>query len=109
MARGYGHRKLYPYVTKKQAKLAPGMVGFVKKNRDELTDQGNKVLSAPGQMTRNQAKKPLREPWRKTQNTGTSSRRVSKYLDAHGGSRGRATKILTQAHAVSFGADPRSK
>ena len=109
MARGYGHRKLYPYVTKKQAQLAPGMTKFVKDNKKELEKQGNQVLSAPGQMTKSQSKKPLSRPWGNTQSKGTSSRRVSKYLDTNGGSRGRAKKILTQAHAVSFGQDPRTK
>lgn len=109
MARGYGHRKLYPYVTKKQQKLAPGMPKFINSNRDELTDQGNRVLNAPGQMAKTQAKGKLATKWGRVQSNGTAARKVAKYIDTNGGSRGRARKILVAQHAVSFGADPKNK
>ncbi len=108
MARGYGHRKLYPYVTKKQLNIAPGIKGFVDRNKVDLTHQGNTVLNAPGDMTKDQSKGGLRTKWGRTQSNGTSSRKVAKYIDSNGGSRGRAKKILTAAHAVKFGADPKS-
>lgn len=109
MARGYGHRKLYPYVTKKQQDLAPGMKNFVDNNKAELTKQGNTVLNAPGKMAKTQSKPPLSKPWGSVQSKGTKAKKVSGYIDNHGGSRGRAKKILTDAHSVSFGADPKSK
>ena len=107
--RGYGHRKLYPYVTKKQAKLAPGMPKFIQSNKAELTDQGNRVLSQPGEMKKTQSKPPLSGPWGRAQSKGTNTRKVTKYIDSNGGSRGRARKILIGAHAVKFGADPKTK
>lgn len=107
--RGYGHRKLYPYVRAKQMKLAPGMKKFVADNKKELTHQGNQVLSEPGEMAKGQSKKPLTAKWGKAQSKGTSGNRVTRYIESHGGSRGRARKILAAQHTVSFGADPKSR
>lgn len=109
MARGYGHRKFYPYVTKKQLAIAPGMKAFVDNNKAELTSQGNKVLNAPGKMQRSQATPPLDKPWSKTESKAKTARKISKYVDQHGGSRGKAKKVIAAAHAVSFGADPKTK